>query len=235
MHWLIFCVLLHLLAHAEALDACNAGYTGGNFIGPYSDTACDRFIALIIQKPSFASVSTRNKTAIGSSTLPTYNPLGGPNGNGHVRFDRSLSQFLNAEPRAWNTETNGGLTVIALIRFSKFNDGYPDQFIFQATIPYLHYERGLFYLKTDWQDTSTLTCVLENYGAAIATVTTEAGVVKDSWTLVVIKYDWVSALVSMSTDMTPPLTQSVDQYPGHFPDCQLRSFLLIFITILISI
>jgi hypothetical protein len=62
-----------------ASRACtrNAGYVGGNFIGPYSSTACDRFIALMIQKPSFTAVSTRNDTAIRSSALPTYNALGG--------------------------------------------------------------------------------------------------------------------------------------------------------------
>jgi syndecan 4 len=95
---------------------CNAGYTGGNLFGQYSATACARFVALIPSKPSFASVSTRANAGVG--TLPTYNALGGPNGKGHISFNRALLQFLDAGPRTWNVATNGGFTLVAVVRFT---------------------------------------------------------------------------------------------------------------------
>ena len=86
-----------------------------NVIASYSSTACSRFIALT-PKPSFASISTRNNAAIG--ILPTYNAAGGPNGNGHVSFDRTMSQYLEAGSRTLNIATNGGLTIVAVARFT---------------------------------------------------------------------------------------------------------------------
>jgi hypothetical protein len=53
-----------------------------------------------------------------SDALPSYNPLGGPKGKGHVTFDRSMSQFLDAGPRTLNIATNGGLTIVAVVRFT---------------------------------------------------------------------------------------------------------------------
>jgi hypothetical protein len=50
--------------------------------------------------------------------LPTYDPLGGPQGKGHVSFDRSQSQYLDAGPRTLNIATNGGLTIVAVVRFT---------------------------------------------------------------------------------------------------------------------
>ena len=98
---------------------CNSGYVNtSNFIVQYSSTACARFVALMTWKPSFASVSTRNNAAVGSSPLPTYNALGGPNGNGHVSFDRALLQYLDAGACTFNTATNGGFTIVAVLRFS---------------------------------------------------------------------------------------------------------------------
>jgi hypothetical protein len=98
---------------------CNSGYISNvNFIVQYSSTACVRFVALILSTPRFASVSTRNNAAVGSSPLPTYNVLGGPNVHGHVSFDRALLQYLDAGPRTFNTATNGGLTIVTVLRFS---------------------------------------------------------------------------------------------------------------------
>ena len=97
---------------------CNAGYVGGHFLSPYSITACSRFNALILSNPKFKSVSTRYDVAVGSVSLPTYNALGGPNGVGHVTFDRTLLQYLDAGPRAFNLKTNGGFTIVIIFRFT---------------------------------------------------------------------------------------------------------------------
>ena len=97
--------------------ACNPGYTGGNFISRYSTTACVRFVALT-PKPSIASVSTRNNAVIGSSMLPTYNALGGPNGNGHVSFNRANSQYLSSVSSALGLTTNGGFAMVIVFRLT---------------------------------------------------------------------------------------------------------------------
>ncbi len=59
---------------------------------------------------------------LGSSPLPTYDPLGGPQGKGHVSFDGTKSQCLDAGPRTLNIATNGGLTIVAVVRFTGTGD-----------------------------------------------------------------------------------------------------------------
>jgi hypothetical protein len=56
--------------------------------------------------------------AVGSASLPTYNATGGPNGKGHVFFDRTKSQYMDAGRQTLNIATNGGLTIVAVVRFS---------------------------------------------------------------------------------------------------------------------
>jgi hypothetical protein len=50
--------------------------------------------------------------------LPVYNALGGPQGKGHVTFNRDQAQYLDAGPRTLNIATNGGLTIVAVVRFT---------------------------------------------------------------------------------------------------------------------
>jgi hypothetical protein len=63
-------------------------------------------------------MSSRESVPLGSAVLPVYNALGGPQGNGHVTFDRTQSQYLDAGPRTLNIATNGGLTIVAVVRFT---------------------------------------------------------------------------------------------------------------------
>jgi hypothetical protein len=63
-------------------------------------------------------MSSRNSAPLGSAVLPVYNALGGPQGKGHVTFDRAQSQYLDAGPRTLNIATNGGLTIVAVVRFT---------------------------------------------------------------------------------------------------------------------
>jgi hypothetical protein len=87
------------------------------------NATCNRFFALVLTNttngtttlPSFTDVQ---KVPVKSSSLPTYVRLGGPNGNGHVTFDRTKSQFLNAGRRTLNIATNGGMTFVAVMRFT---------------------------------------------------------------------------------------------------------------------
>ncbi len=82
MDWRIFCVLMQLLAPTTTLS-CGAGYAQWN---PSADS-CARIVALIVSKPSLASVTTRNGTGMGSTPMPVYSALGGPIGKGHVTFN----------------------------------------------------------------------------------------------------------------------------------------------------
>jgi hypothetical protein len=84
-----------------------------------SSSSCARFLALVLgSPPRFASMSSRNSAPLGSAVLPVYNALGGPQGKGHVTFDRTKSQYLDAGQRALNIATNGGLTIVAVVRFT---------------------------------------------------------------------------------------------------------------------
>lgn len=112
MHWLIFCVLVQLLTPAVTLS-CGAGYSSWD---PAADV-CTRVVALMVWKPSLASVATRNATGIGSTPMPVYSALGGPNGKGHVTFDRLLWQYMNTGQCPFNMASNGGFTVVAVVRF----------------------------------------------------------------------------------------------------------------------
>lgn len=112
---------------------CTPGYTAGgssvNLLAPYSSTVCTRFIAMTY-KPSFASVATRNNVGVGSAIMPTYNPTGGPNGKGHVSFDTTKFQYLDSGPRTLNMNTNGGLTIVVVVKFirsGESGDGYDER------------------------------------------------------------------------------------------------------------
>ncbi len=93
--------------------------------GPWSwggsSVVCGRFVALDLQDPpKFASVSTRNSAPVGSTPLPSYNALGGPQGNGHVNFEANKPQYLEMGVRTLQIASNGGLTIVAVVRFNSF-------------------------------------------------------------------------------------------------------------------
>jgi hypothetical protein len=47
-----------------------------------------------------------------------YSASGGPQGKGYVSFVRAQSQYLDAGPRTLNIATNGGLAIVAVVRFT---------------------------------------------------------------------------------------------------------------------
>ena len=49
---------------------------------------------------------------------PSYNATGGPAGNGHIKFQRSKSQFLDAGPNSFYIASNGGFSMVAVVRFT---------------------------------------------------------------------------------------------------------------------
>jgi hypothetical protein len=104
--------------------------------GPWSwggsNVVCGRFVALVLQDPpKFASVSTRNSAAVGSTPLPSYNALGGPQGNGHVTFEANKKQYLEMGVRTLQIASNGGLTIVAVVRFNSFGS-YWEKILFMG-------------------------------------------------------------------------------------------------------
>ena len=55
---------------------------------------------------------------MGSTVLPAYNSQGGPLGKGHLSFDHAQTQYLDGGALRFNMASNGGFTVVAVVRFS---------------------------------------------------------------------------------------------------------------------
>jgi hypothetical protein len=102
--WLV-CVEPARRTRARRRAACSAHVTS-------------KFLTLIPgSPPKVASPSTRHAAAVGSTVLPAYNAQGGPLGKGHVSFDRTQTQYLDGGARTFNIASNGGFTVVAVVRF----------------------------------------------------------------------------------------------------------------------
>jgi hypothetical protein len=102
---------------ADASARLNSYLQGASVL--LSRSTCARFLALVVgSPPRFASVSSRGSAPLGSAVLPVYSASGGPQGKGHVTFNRTQSQYLDAGPRTLNIATNGGLTIVAVVRFT---------------------------------------------------------------------------------------------------------------------
>ena len=87
----------------------------------FHDATSSTVLALLPKKtphPVFASETTRNNTAAGSTVLPVYNLSGGPTGNGDVHFNRTYGQFIEAGVRPFNMSTNGGFSIVTVLRIN---------------------------------------------------------------------------------------------------------------------
>jgi hypothetical protein len=112
---------------------------------------------------------------------PVYNPLGGPQGKGHVTFDRSKEQYLDAGPCTWNIETNGGLTIVAVVRFTG-SAGSEERIIDFASGPNIN---GIYLAR--YQTSSDLYLEITNAGSS----SVESGnipIQPDTWLTVVVSY-----------------------------------------------
>lgn len=183
MNGLLF--LLSVVLCSSVCVGCPVGTfsVNSNFFSPYSTTACERFIALI-PKPSFASVLTRLDTAVG--TLPTYNPTGGPNGRGHVSFDRTLSQYLDAGPRTLNIATNGGFTAVVVVRFTGTVSNYERIMTLASGSTSTSYD-NIFISR--YGTTSQFYVNLYNSGTSVGNIlSATATIVQNSWLTAVWTY-----------------------------------------------
>jgi hypothetical protein len=166
-----------MVRSAINITACSVAVTS-------STEACSRFFALVAARPSFASVSTRDSAPVGSATLPVYSASGGPQGKGHVTFNRTLSQYLDAGPRTLNIATNGGLTIVAVARFT-------------GTAASGNYERIIDLgsgaevnnLVVSRKETApNLLLSFRNGGSEIISSTLSGVIVQDTWLTAVVRY-----------------------------------------------
>ena len=159
-------------------------YINTNLLSFFSGTSsARRFFALIASRPSFASVSTRGMAPVGSAILPVYNALGGPLGKGHVTFDRTKSQYLDAGSRTLNIATNGGLTIVAVVRFTR-TVGSWERIIDLANGP----DKDNIVVARPLT-TSNVYVNIRNGASVIIDTTSSPGVlVQNSWLTVVVTY-----------------------------------------------
>ena len=162
---------------------CNPGYAEDLF-STFSTTVCARFISLT-SKPAFTSISTRSNAAVGSAILPTYNALGGPNGKGHVSFDRTQSQYLDAGTRTLNFASNGGLTIVVVMRFT----GAPGAWERVLEMGIMNNFGNNNFLIARYQTSTSLTIQFYNVAnGRVLDVEIPSVIVQDSWLTIVVRY-----------------------------------------------
>jgi hypothetical protein len=152
------------------------------------NATCNRFFALVLTNttngtntsPSFTDAQ---KVPVKSSSLPTYVRLGGPNGNGHVTFDRTKLQFLNAGQRTLNIGTNGGITFVAVMRFTGTPGKNERIFEFGSVtgLPIFGFGRK--------EETNKLSFTASNgISSVLLDLDLDAGLSQDTWITVTLSY-----------------------------------------------
>ena len=174
-----------------SVDCCGLNSSPQKVILPYSTTVSVRFIALT-PKPSFASISTRNNAGVGN--IPTYNAAGGPNGKGHVSFDRTRSQYLDAGYRTFNIATNGGFTIVTVLRFTSTIGGY------ERVLDMGNGENSNNLMLMREGGGTNLRVQLMNGGGIAASVDSPGTITQNLWMTVVLRYSTWNGVLSMTVN-----------------------------------
>ena len=115
---------------------------------------------------------------------PTYNATGGPDGNGHIKFERSKSQFLDAGNNTFEISSNGGLTVITVLRFTG-SPGY-----YERIIDFGNGRRVDTLIIARYQTTPSLHILFGNGdGPYLCNLMVENVLEQDTWLTVIVRYD----------------------------------------------
>lgn len=114
---------------------------------------------------------------------PSYNATGGPAGNGHIKFQRSKSQYLDAGPNSFYIASNGGFSMVAVVRFT----GSPG-----------YYERLLDFgngrpldniMIARYQTSSGLHITFWNGASAVCSMKLHNVLEQNTWLTVVVRFD----------------------------------------------
>ena len=197
--------------YQEEYCVCSAGWTGGNLFG--GTAYCTRFVALILPKRWVSSVARRASPATG--TLPAYTAGGGPTGRGHVAFSKSGGTIINAGTYNFLMETNGGFTMIAILRLG--SQTYDSIFTLESESAGL----GAYTLQANLFLHTNMKLSFQTYMDASATgVLWSQTLSLSTWYTVVVRYqrsnrmlymrvDSVSSNTGMTVDWTDKVSTTV--------------------------
>ena len=119
-----------------------------------------------------------------SSSVLSYSAAGGPAGNGHVSFNRAESDFLNAGTRTLNIASNGGFTLVAVVRFTG-SPGYYERIIgFGSGTP-----NNQVLLA---RDQTGADLIFQNFNAnsvVLVIRSTSGPIVQNTWLTIIARYD----------------------------------------------
>lgn len=180
----------------ETACICTPGYTVVASGSVLTQSICNRFFALF-PKPSFETVSLKNNVGVGSNPLPVYNAVGGPSGNGHTQF--GAESYFIVSARSISPKTNGGLTIITVLRWSGQLD--------RGNIFTLNGPGYYIALYVDTADTTLTMSISDDFGAYGLVKTAASGFVSNQWLRIAVTYSTSSLQMQMSiNDMTPITT-----------------------------
>lgn len=118
-----------------------------------------------------------------SGNRPVYYNRGGyTNDMGYVNFDRANSQHLNGGSRTLNIATNGGLTVVALVKFTGTAGSW------ERIIDFGNGPDNDNILLARFETSSTLACDLRNGATVLVNVRATNAIVQDEWAVFSLRY-----------------------------------------------
>ena len=157
--------------------------TSSKLGNPVLKTLSQTFLTLIPgNPPKVVSPLEWYAAAVGSTVLPAYNAQGGPLGKGHVRFDRTQTQYLDGGARTFNIASNGGFTVVAVVRF-RGSPGFSERVVDFGN------GAGDNNIVVSRKETSS-DLILDVYegGNLVCEVSGSSAIVQDQWMAIVARY-----------------------------------------------
>ena len=183
----------------ETACICKPGYTVDASGSVLTLSICNRFFALF-PTPSFETVSLKNAVGVGSMPLPVYNAVGGPSGNGHTQF--GVESYFIVSARSIFPKTNGGLTIITVLRWSGQLD--------RGNIFTLNGPGYYIALYVDTADTTLTMSIGDDFGAYGLLKTAASGFVSNQWLRIAVTYSTISLQMQMSINDMAPITTYAD-------------------------
>jgi hypothetical protein len=147
----------------------------------------------LINVSNATAVSDWNGYAQGTAgNRPMYFDRGGyTNDMGYLNFDRANSQHLNGGSRTLNIATNGGLTIVALVKFTGTAGSW------ERIIDFGNGSENDNIVFARFETSSTLACDLRNGGAVLAAARATNTIVQDEWAVFSVRYTHSNRLVEL--------------------------------------
>jgi hypothetical protein len=157
--------------------------TSSKLGNPVLKALSQKFLTLIPDtSPKVVSPLTRYAAAVGSTVLPAYMAQGGPLGKGHVSFDRTQTQYFDGGAWTFNIASNGGLTVVAVVRFR----GSPGNW--ERVIDFANGAADNNIVVSRVQTSSDLALQVFEGSNVLGEVNISSAIVQDQWMTIVARY-----------------------------------------------